>query len=288
MTKVRTLENRRRRSLTRRLLTYLIPASVGIIFLAWIVLPMGMAVLWSLVDPDYPWSYPQIFPEKLSFFHWDHVFTYTDILGSIVNSLIIASITTVVTALLALPTAYAIGRRNLIGAETFKIAMLFPMAFPGMAMSMFLGSSLFNWGLSNTYTGVVIAHVLMTLPFMLRILTVSFESMPQELVDAAANLGASPWVRFKEVYFPMILPGIVSGSIFSFIGSMEEFNMSFIIGAPSIQTVPTILYSYLGYNFLRTNASVVTLIMVIPNITLLLLTEKFVKTEYMGAALGKM
>ena len=123
---------------------------------------------------------------------------------------------------------------------------------------------------------------------MLRILTVSFESVPQDIIDAASNLGAKPWDRFREVYVPMIIPGLIAGCIFTFIGSMEEFNLSFIIGAPAIQTVPTILYSYLGYNFLRTNASVVTLVMMIPNIIVLMLTEHFIKTEYLGAALGKM
>ncbi len=277
-----------RRSLTKKLLAFLIPACIGLIFLAWIVVPMGMAVLWSLVNPDYPWSYPQMFPSNLSLYHWDHVFRYTDILGAIKNSLIVAAMTTIGCSVLALPTAYAIGRRKLIGGEAFKIAMLLPMAMPGMAMAIFLGRLFAQWGLSNSYTGVAMAHILCTMPLMLRILTVSFESVPQDIVDAASNLGASPWARFKEVYVPMIIPGLIAGCIFTFIGSMEEFNLSFIIGAPAIQTVPTILYSYLGYNFLRTNASVVTLVMMVPNIIVLMVTERFIKTEYLGAALGKM
>lgn len=276
------------RSLTKRLVRFMIPAGIGLIFFAWIVIPMTMAVLWSLVNPDYPWSYPQMFPTNLSLYHWKHVFQYTDILGAIKNSLIVASMTTVGCSVLAVPTAYAIGRRRLIGGETFKIVMLLPMAMPGMAMAIFLGRLFSQWGLSNSYTGVAMAHILCTMPLMLRILTVSFESVPQDIIDAAANLGAKPFDRFREVYVPMIVPGLVAGCIFTFIGSMEEFNLSFIIGAPAIQTVPTILYSYLGYNFLRTNASVVTLVMMVPNIIVLLVTERFIKTEYLGAALGKM
>lgn len=190
--------------------------------------------------------------------------------------------------LLALPTSYALGRRKLRGKELYKLLMLFPLAFPGMAMAMFLGRLLFAQGLSGTYTGVIMAHVLICLPYMLRILTVSFESVPQELIDAADNLGATGWVKFKEIYMPMVLPGLVAGAIFSFITSVEEFNLTFIIGAPQIQTIPTILYTYLGQNFLRTSASVVSLILVVPNIIVLLITERFIKTEYMGAALGKM
>lgn len=276
------------KSLTRKLLRYLIPFAIGVIFIAWIGIPMIMALLWSLVDPEHPWSYPALLPESLSLYHWDHIFTYTQIGESIVNSYFIAFVSMLIAFLLALPTAYALGRRKLRGKEIYKLVMLVPMAFPGMALAMFLGRLMYMWGLSGTYTGVILAHVLICLPYMLRIMTVSFESMPQELIDAADNLGAGAWVKFKEIYMPMILPGLVAGAIFSFITSVEDFNLTFIIGAPQIQTIPTILYTYLGQNFLRTSASVVSLILVVPNIIVLLITERFIKTEYMGAALGKM
>ena len=276
------------RRLTKKIVKYLIPAMLGIIFILWIGLPLLMAILWSLVDPEHPWSYPQTFPEALSTYHWVHIFKYTAIGEAIANSFFIAFATTILSFLLSLPTAYALGRRNLRGRETLKIGMLLPIVFPGMALALFLGRVFITLGLSQTYVGVIMAHTIIAMPFMMRILTVSFESIPQEIIDAAENLGAGPWVKLKEVYFPMILPGFLAGSIFSFIASMEEFNLTFIIGAPEIQTIPTVLFSYLGANFLRTSASVVSLILVIPNIILLIITERFIKTEYLGAALGKM
>lgn len=276
------------RRLTKKIVKFLIPAMLGIIFILWIGLPLLMAILWSLVDPEHPWSYPQTFPEALSTYHWVHIFKYTAIGEAIANSFFIAFATTILSFLLSLPTAYALGRRNLRGRETLKIGMLLPIVFPGMALALFLGRVFITLGLSQTYMGVIMAHTIIAMPFMMRILTVSFESIPQEIIDAAENLGAGPWVKLKEVYFPMILPGFLAGSIFSFIASMEEFNLTFIIGAPEIQTIPTVLFSYLGANFLRTSASVVSLILVIPNIILLIITERFIKTEYLGAALGKM
>lgn len=112
--------------------------------------------------------------------------------------------------------------------------------------------------------------------------------MPQDILDAASNLGAGPRTRLKEVYLPMLAPSIISGAIFTFINSMEEFTMSFIIGAPDIRTIPTVLFSYLGEGFSQTRASVVSLILLIPNLVLLMIVERNIKTEYMGAALGKM
>lgn len=259
-----------------------------LLLLLWIGLPIAYALLWSLVNPDYPWSYNSIFPQNVSLFQWQYVFKHTTIVSAIGNSFFIAVITTIVCFLLALPTAYALGRRRLKGTELFKIIMLLPMVFPGMAMGLFLGRVLFSMGLSGTYAGVVMAHTLVALPFMLRILVVNFESMPQDMIDAASNLGAKGITLYLEVYMPMILPGLIAGSIFTFITSMEEFNLTFIIGAPDISTIPVVLYSYLGDNFMRTRASVVSLIMLIPNLIMLIATERSIKTEYMGAALGKM
>lgn len=251
-------------------------------------LPILYAVLWSLVDPEAPWSLDQIFPSSLSLAPWKYIFKNSSIASAIINSFAIAVSTVIVTLILSLPTAYALGRKNLRGKEFFKIGMLLPMVFPGMALGLFLGRVFFAMGLSGSYAGVIMAHTLVTLPFMLRILVVSFESMPQDVIDAASNLGAGTFVKLKEIYLPLVMPGIVAGSIFTFINSVEEFNLTFIIGAPDIDTIPTVLFSYLGENFLRTRASVVSLIMLVPNLILLIITERKIKTEYMGAALGKM
>jgi len=274
--------------LTRKLLRYLVPFAIIVILVAWIGVPMAYCFLWSAVDPDYPWSYPDPLPQKLSLFHWRYILENTNILGAVGSSFFIAGCTTILSFLLALPTSYALGRRQLKGTGFFKTLMLLPLVLPGMAMAIFLGRMLMKMGLSGTYTGVILAHTLMGVPYMMRILVVSFESVPQDLVDAASNLGARAFTRFVEVYFPMVLPGLVAGSIFTFINSMEEFNLTFIIGLPTVKTIPTVLFSYLGESFARTRASVVSLILLIPNLTLLLITERFIKTEYMGAALGKM
>ncbi len=276
------------KKLTRQLLKILLPFGLLSIIIVWIGVPILYALLWSFVNPEFPWSYPDPFPKNLSLFQWEYVFKYTTIVKSIGNSFLLAFVTTIVCFILALPTAYALGRRKLKGSEFFKIIMLLPMVFPGMAMGLFLGRMLHGMGVSGTYLGVVMVHTLVSLPYMLRILVVNFESMPQDLIDAASNLGAGNWVKFKEVYLPMILPGLVAGAMFTFITSMEEFNLTFIVGAPDITTIPTVLYSYLGENFLRTRASVVSLILLIPNLILLIVAERKIKTEYMGAALGKM
>jgi putative spermidine/putrescine transport system permease protein len=123
---------------------------------------------------------------------------------------------------------------------------------------------------------------------MLRILSTSFEAIPQEMIDAAGNLGANPLVKFKEIYIPMIKLGLFAGSLFAFIRSIEEFDLTFVIGTPTFETIPTVLFSFLGYNFIRTNAAVVSLLLAIPNIILLFIVERLLKTSYLSTTFGKM
>lgn len=259
-----------------------------ILFVVFVGIPLIYAFLWSSVNPDLPWGYDSLLPQSPNFYNWKYVFKYSNLLTAMKNSFIIAPLTVILTLALSLPTAYAIGRRQLRGKEFFKIIILLPMALPSMAISLFLGQTLYDMHLTGTYVGVVMGHTFVTMSYMLRCLITAFEGVPQDLLDAASNLGAGNWSKLKNVYLPMILPGLVAGSMFTFIHSVEEFNMSFIIGAPEITTITTVLFSFMGDNFMRTRASVVSLILLIPNMIVLFITERRIKTEYMGAALGKM
>ena len=114
---------------------------------------------------------------------------------------------------------------------------------------------------------------------MLRILATAFESIPQDVIDAARNLGAGRLALVREMLVPMVMPGLFAGSVFTFITSLEEFNLTFVIGTPTFQTIPTVLFDYLGYHFIRTNAAVVSIILLVPSIALLFITERFLKTR---------
>ena len=84
-------------------------------------LPLLMAVLWSLVDPDFPWSYPDVFPTRLSLYRWDFVFRFTGITKAILTSYTIAPLATIMAFILSLPPAYAIANYDFPGKEIIRI-----------------------------------------------------------------------------------------------------------------------------------------------------------------------
>ncbi len=259
-----------------------------VVQIVWVGAPLLMAVLWSLVNPDYPWSYPQLFPQRLSVHFWGYVFENTGIGTAIATSYSIAPLAVVFSFILALPTSYVLGRRDVRGKKAIMILVLLPIIAPGMVIALFLSRVFSAVGLAQTFPGLVLGHTLLGLPYMIRVLTASFSAISQDVIDAAENLGANTWTKITEIFLPMIRPALVAGVIFVFTTSLEEFNLTFVIGTPTFQTIPTILYSFLGYNFARANASVISLILMVPNIVILFIVERFVKSDYLSSALGKM
>ncbi|KLN63908.1 MULTISPECIES: ABC transporter permease [Vibrio] len=253
----------------------------------WLGVPFIMALLWSLVDPEHPWSYPDVLPQVLSFGRWTDMWENSGLVEALQNSYTIAPAVAILTVLLALPTAYAFGRIDFRGKRIAEVITLLPLVMPGMIIGVFFSSMLIALDFSNAYIGIVVGHTVLALPYAIRILSASFKGVPQDLIDASRDLGGNSWATFKNAYLPMLKPGLLASLIFCLVISIEEFNIAFVLGSPDYVTVPTILYSYLGYSFIRPNAAVVSLILVIPNVILMLIIERLLKGNYLAESTGK-
>ncbi len=273
----------RRRLRVWQFLTLLVIA----LLVLWTAVPLFMVVMWSLVNPDDPWSPPAVLPPSFSWAQWQWVLEYSNLVQGLVTSFTLAPVVTLLSFVLSLPTAYALGRLNFRGKEALRLLILLPIVLPGMVIAMFLSRVFFAFGLGQTFIGLALGHTLLSMPYMLRILATAFESIPQDVIDAARNLGAGRLALTSRILVPMVLPGLVAGAIFTFINSLEEFSLTFVIGTPTYQTIPTILFDYLGYHFVRTNAAVVSIVLLVPSLLLLFATERFLKAEYLSSAFGK-
>ncbi|WP_036824904.1 ABC transporter permease [Photobacterium sanctipauli] len=255
--------------------------------IVWLGIPFAMAILWSLVDPAHPWSYPDILPQVLSFGRWAEVWNNTSLPEALRNSYTVAPAVALLTITLALPTAYAFGRMEFKGKKIAEMVSLLPMVMPSMILAVFFSAMLLELGLTDPYINIVIAHTGLALPYAIRILSAGFKAIPQDLIDACADMGTGKIGTFKHAFLPMLKPSLLASTIFCLVISIEEFNMAFVLGAPDFITVPTILYSFLGYSFIRPDAAVVSLILVIPNVLLMLLIERLLKGNYLSQSTGK-
>ena len=253
----------------------------------WLVIPIALAVLWSLVDPEYTWSYPDIFPKRLSFRRWPLLWETTMLKQSMINSYTLGIAVTFTTLALAWPTAYAFGRTEFPGKKIAETLVLLPMILPGFVVAILFSSLLISLGIYSRFLGILIGHCVILLPYAIRILAVSFSLVRQDLIDAARDQGARALGVFRHAYLPTLKPGIIAALIIVLIRSVQEFAPAFVIGSPDFTTVPTILFSYLGYSFIRPNAAVISLVPAVPNILLMIILERWLQDANPAAMVGK-
>jgi multiple sugar transport system permease protein/putative spermidine/putrescine transport system permease protein len=251
-------------------------------------LPLATAVLWSLVDPEVGWFPPHILPASLSLANWRDMLAVPELEEALGRSFLIAVLVTSLCAILGLPTGYALGRGRFPGRRAIEVLVLTPLMMPGIVLAIGLGGIFMQIGLSQTLAGVVLVQTAVILPLSIRIIAATAQSIPADLIDAATNLGAGPAALARHILVPLLLPGLLAAALLSFIASLEEFLLSFVVGMPTIQTLPMLLWAYLGgRSAILSYAAVVTVALLIPTLLVLVVVERVLKQEYLAAGFGK-
>jgi ABC-type spermidine/putrescine transport system permease subunit II len=273
-----------RQPLLRWCLGFTVVAGAGLVFL----FPIATAVLWSLIDPEVGWFPPHVLPASLSLANWRDMLAVPEMGQALGRSLLIAAIVTLLSAGLGLPTGYALGRGRFRGRRAIEVLVLTPLMMPGIVLAIGLGGLFMRLGLGQTLAGVVLVQTVVVLPLAIRIIVATAQSIPADLIDAATNLGAGPLALARHILAPLLLPGLMASVLLSFIASLEEFLLSFVVGMPTIQTLPMLLWAYLGgRSAILSYAAVVTVALLIPTLLVLVVVERFLKQEYLAAGFGK-
>jgi putative spermidine/putrescine transport system permease protein len=168
-----------------------------------------------------------------------------------INSLIVGVISTALVLALGTPMAYALGRIRMRGITAFKSVLFAPLIVPRVAIGfalfvLFVGlGSATGLRLYGTYTGVILAHSVLMLPFVVAILTASFGEVDPIVEEAARDLGATPIGAFRLAVLPQIKGALLVAGIFSFITSFDEVETTLFIVKPAVNTLPVEMYNYL-------------------------------------------
>jgi putative spermidine/putrescine transport system permease protein len=115
---------------------------------------------------------------------------------------------------------------------------------PDSAMGLIFGWALSEKGcLANSHLGVIVAHAVLGIPFVIITVTATLSGFDQSLIRAAHSLGANPRTTFFKVIMPLILPGIISGALFAFVTSFDEVVAVLFIAGPDQQTIPRQMFN---------------------------------------------
>ncbi|ARP87516.1 ABC transporter permease [Bordetella genomosp. 9] len=160
-------------------------------------------------------------------------------------SLGLGALSATIAIALAVPGALALARHRFRGREALMAFFLSPLMIPHVVLGLAFLKYYTSIGLVGTYAGLVIAHVVLVMPYALRLVLASATGMDASLERAALSLGASPLQTFRRIVLPLILPGVVSGWVIAFITSFDELTMSIFIASPSTTTLPVRIFLHI-------------------------------------------
>lgn len=210
-----------------------------------------------------PVGFFQFPAEGLSLQWFSRLWETPALIEAFYRSLVLAAVVVPVTGMLAIAAALGLSRSAFRGKALVDAVFSAPIIVPSLVMGVALLQLYARTDLSNTYIGVLLAHVVVTFPYFLRAVHVSLVSRDDHLEQAAESLGAGPWQTFRTVTLPSIRPGVISGAIFSFVISLDEFNVTLFIVGRDTQTAPVAIYNFWFENANPTIAALSVLIILV-------------------------
>lgn len=178
------------------------------------------------------------------------------------NSLVLAVIVTAATLAIALPAALAIDRWRFAGRDAILALLTAPLLLPTIVLSLALLIVFVSQGLLGTWLGLMLAHMLVTLPYGIRVLSTSLSTLPASVEEAAASLGAPPSAVFRRITLPLMVPGLVATCAIVFLVSFDEVVISLFLVGPHLVTLPVALFRYVESRTDPLVAAVSTLLVV--------------------------
>ena len=214
-----------------------------------IVSPAILVFLWmlslSLKTEIDNITYPPIFiPNPPTLANFRQVFEENSIGRYLWNSIVVSGGATLVALAIGVPAGFGIAR---VGAKRLTVLILLARMTPALSYLIPLFTVFQFLGLNNTLTALVITHLVITVPIIVYIMAGYFETLPKELEEAALIDGGSVWSTFRYVALPLARPGIIVGTILSFIFSWNNFVFGFVLASRSTRTLPAAVFNMLTF-----------------------------------------
>ena len=187
---------------------------------------------------------------------------------------------------LAVPASLAFARYDFKGRGAIMAFFLSPLMVPHIVLGVSFLSFLTKVGWYGTFMGLVFTHVIIIMPYALRLVLSSVIGLDRSAESAAVSLGASNWVVFRRVTLPMIIPGVAGGWVLSFITSFDEVTMSVFVASPSTTTLPVRMYEHITETIDPLIASLSAMLIFITMIIMLIL-DRFYGLDKILVGKGK-
>lgn len=222
-------------------------------------------------------------PSGLSFRWYERLFGHPALMAGLALSARVALVVAGLSLLLGVPAAYALARGAFPGRALLANLFLAPILLPTLVLGLALLLAFQPLRLTATLPGLVLGHLCVTLPFVVRMMTTALATLPPDLEEAAATLGASPWRVARRVTLPLAAPGLLAAGALSFLLSFDETVVSLFLSGPRASTLPVEMVRYVEG---RTDPMVAALsvILIAGTVAIVVMVERLVGV---ARAIGK-
>lgn len=236
-------------------------------------------VVWMSFFVD---SIPHFPPSGYTLKWYESAWQNASFMNGLILSLQVAVVAAVSGVLLGLAAALGIVKYRFLGSKLANTLLLSPLLIPGIVAGIAIylfymrAENALDTDIVGTFGGLVVAHVCLTIPWTVRLVSTGMSGLDPSIEEAARNLGASGWTAFRRITLPMLRPSIVAASLFSFIVSFENLELSLALVGPGKTTLPIAIMQYLEFNLDPTIAAVSAVQILLLGV-IMLVTDRFVK-----------
>jgi putative spermidine/putrescine transport system permease protein len=189
------------------------------------------------------WFFPAPFPTEWTATTFQRAMNDSRTFSSIAQGLTISMLVSVSSLMLGFPAARVLGLRKFRGRQLVWLLFFLPTVIPPLAIGMGLNILFLRLELAGTITGVVLAHIIPTLPYTIFTLSSAFARFDENYEFQALALGASPLQSFFNVTLRMMAPSLVVAALFAFLISWSQYLLTLLIGGGQVITLPILLFA---------------------------------------------
>jgi putative spermidine/putrescine transport system permease protein len=189
------------------------------------------------------WFFPEPFPSEWTTITFQRTLNDSRTFSGIIQGLLIAFLVSGFSLLLGFPAARVLGLRKFRGRQLVWLSFFLPTVIPPLAIGMGLNILFLRVGLAGTVGGVVLAHIIPTLPYTIFTLSSAFARFDENYEFQALALGANPWQVFSKVTLLMMAPSLIVAALFAFLISWSQYLLTLLIGGGQVITLPVLLFS---------------------------------------------
>lgn len=240
------------------------------------LLPVALLLLSSFARH---WYWPALWPSEFCLRAW--VYFAAPAAGlreAFANSVALALAVTLLALLIALPAARALALHEFSGKRAVLFALLIPVLTPALTAAFGAHALFLRYGLTDSWLGVLLAHLVPTVPYCTLMLTGSLANFEVDYEAQARTLGASSWAVWRYVTLPAIAPGLAVAGVFAFLISWSQYLTTALIGGGRIVTLPLQLVAFQRSGD-EAVAAALALVFLAPTLGVFLAVGKFFKTD---------